>query len=109
MKTRKSAERSPLSEFALTLDDVQPGTPYVQYNLAFGVVSSGEFTDKQAAKGWIVTTARSEPWSLADMGIIPYGSDHWNRINLTIRPQHLEHMPTPDPRLAPDDQDMYED
>lgn len=97
IKRHRPAERNPLCEFALTIDDIRPGLTYVEFNTRLGIIGRGRIT-KKPHDGWVeVESNRLElRHSLEDMGVIRYKAGHWNPTNFTILAHDTHRLPPPD-------------
>ena len=91
--------RSPLHPQALVKDDLQIGMIVEKRNKHHGtskraaIIGNPYLTDLCERDAWKVRVAinnhkgdlQYSEWFLADMGVVPYGSQKWNVMNYTVR------------------------
>jgi hypothetical protein len=106
------SERSPLSPYALNVEDVQrlqPGTRLVVFNKRTGSRGARAFTHIHDGRiYWHVPDETAKKTKghiddsnyLADCGLQPHSNGSWNDMNFTIRAEDLGNIPEPPPQSS---------
>ncbi len=93
------AQRSPLSPYALTLDDMVEGLKIVRYHTLCGVLDDGiiiqapHTVDGKLAVGVYNYYSGADIRFLADLGVTPYPSGKFSDVCYTIAASNKSRMP----------------
>lgn len=108
MPTHTSAtDHSPLSKWALTVKQLEPGRRVIIFNIYRGILLRGTFVtfDEDSAEDGGSTSSKlvfewddpirgnADSWCAEDAGLQPYSDGHWHPTNFVIKNEDFVNLP----------------